>query len=125
MRESAFWGTYPEGEVYTISSDGGESPVWSRDGDEIFYRRGNASMVVRVTTSPEFRAAAPEVLHEQRFDWGVGAASLYPTYRKPFDVILGAAKTGEWRTLGDDFRTLPARELLGVFTQIDQMQLSI
>ncbi len=30
-----------------------------------------------------------------------------------------------WRALGDDFRTLPARELLGVFAQIDQMQLSI
>jgi site-specific DNA recombinase len=26
----------------------------------------------------------------------VDAVSLYPTYRKPFDLILGAAKTGEW-----------------------------
>ena len=31
----------------------------------------------------------------------VDAASLYPTYRKPFDLILGAAKTGEWRAWGD------------------------
>jgi site-specific DNA recombinase len=26
----------------------------------------------------------------------VDAASVYPTYRKPFDLICGAAKTGEW-----------------------------
>jgi serine/threonine-protein kinase len=71
-RREVYVRTYPEGDVYTISGDGGESPVWSRDGDEIFYRRGNAFMAVPVTTSPEFRAAAPELLHEQRFDWGIG-----------------------------------------------------
>jgi len=26
----------------------------------------------------------------------IDAASLYPTNRKPFELILGAAKTGEW-----------------------------
>ena len=77
-RREVYVRSFPEGEVTTISSDGGESPIWSRDGDEIFYRRGNAFMAVRVTTSPEFRAAAPELLHEQRFDWGVGLApALY------------------------------------------------
>jgi hypothetical protein len=29
------------------------------------------------------------------------SVSLYPTYRKPFDLILGAAKTGEWYARGD------------------------
>jgi site-specific DNA recombinase len=29
------------------------------------------------------------------------ATSVYPTYRKPFDLICGAAKTGEWYARGD------------------------
>ena len=29
------------------------------------------------------------------------AASVYPTYRKPFDLICGAAKTGGWYARGD------------------------
>ncbi|MGA8153286.1 MAG: recombinase family protein [Terriglobales bacterium] len=36
----------------------------------------------------------------------VGSASLSPTYRKPFDLIFQRAKTEEWYTLQDDFRTL-------------------
>lgn len=37
---------------------------------------------------------------------GIDAASLYPTYRRPFDLIFQRAKTEEWRALEDDFRTL-------------------
>jgi hypothetical protein len=33
----------------------------------------------------------------------VDAASVYPTYRKPFDLILQRAKTEEW--LSRSFRT--------------------
>lgn len=35
----------------------------------------------------------------------VDAASVYPTYRKPFDLIFLRAKNEEWRAQGDDFRT--------------------
>ncbi|MGH9717265.1 MAG: recombinase family protein [Candidatus Acidiferrales bacterium] len=31
----------------------------------------------------------------------IDAASLYPTYRKPFDLIFDKAKTGEWRARRD------------------------
>jgi hypothetical protein len=31
----------------------------------------------------------------------VDAVNIYPTYRRPFDLILGAAKTGEWYARGD------------------------
>jgi site-specific DNA recombinase len=31
----------------------------------------------------------------------IDSVSIYPTYRKPFDLILGAAKTGEWYARGD------------------------
>lgn len=31
----------------------------------------------------------------------IDAASVYPTYRKPFDVIFQRAKNEEWRALRD------------------------
>ena len=34
-----------------ISSGGGISPAWSKNGDEIFYTHGDAMMAARVTTS--------------------------------------------------------------------------
>jgi hypothetical protein len=36
---------------------------------------------------------------------GIHAVSLYPTYRRPFDLIFQQAKTEEWRAQGDDIRT--------------------
>jgi hypothetical protein len=41
----------------------------------------------------------------------IDAANLYPAYRKPFDLIFQAAKTKEWWTLVDDFRTLRSNSL--------------
>jgi len=38
----------------------------------------------------------------------VDSASLYPIYRKPFDLIFERAKMEEWCALGGDFRTLVA-----------------
>ena len=38
----------------------------------------------------------------------IDAASVYPTYRKPFDVILAKGKNEGWRAQGDDFRTFLA-----------------
>jgi hypothetical protein len=31
----------------------------------------------------------------------IDAVSIYPTYRKPFDLIFQRAKTEEWRAWGD------------------------
>ena len=33
---------------YQVSSDGGVEPVWSREGDEIFYRSGDRLMVADI-----------------------------------------------------------------------------
>ena len=35
----------------------------------------------------------------------VDAVNVYPTYRKPFDLIFQRVKTEEWCAQGDDFRT--------------------
>jgi Tol biopolymer transport system component len=37
---------------WQVSPSGGDSPLWSRDGQEIFYRDGNAVIAVSVKTSP-------------------------------------------------------------------------
>lgn len=64
-------------------------------------RRRNA-LGLFCTTANEFKNAGTAqaeraqllrfVLSNCRLD----AASVYPTYREPFDLICGAAKTGEW-----------------------------
>lgn len=38
--------------------------------------------------------------------------SLWPTYRKPFDLIFQRTKNEEWSALADDFRTFSGRGLL-------------
>ena len=40
-----------KGERTFVSINGGSSPVWSRDGKELFYRAGDALMSVTVSTT--------------------------------------------------------------------------
>ena len=51
----------PKGRIQ-ISSGGGTSPAWSKDGTEIFYARGDAMIAARVTTSPGVRVLSREEL---------------------------------------------------------------
>jgi Tol biopolymer transport system component len=54
---------YPgPGGKFLISTEGGATPRWSRDGRELFYRNGDKMMAVDVQTSPGFRAGSPKVL---------------------------------------------------------------
>ncbi len=56
---------YPEmNRIIPISKESGEEPIWSRSGDELFYRNKNKWMVVSISTEPEFTAGPPEVLFE-------------------------------------------------------------
>jgi len=45
-----------------VSTDGGFEPVWSRNGRELFYRRGNAMVASTITTEPVFAAGSPRTL---------------------------------------------------------------
>jgi serine/threonine-protein kinase len=59
-RSEVFVRTFPEGkEAWRISSGGGASPVWSRDGRSLSYLNGNEIKTVPVTLSPEFSAGEP------------------------------------------------------------------
>ena len=55
--------TYPNlTEKIAISTDGGTCPVWSHDGRELFYRQGDAVMVVSVDTGAGLRPGKPRRL---------------------------------------------------------------
>ena len=50
-----------------ISTDGGQQPLWSPDGSELFYRSPRGMMAVPVDTEPTFSAGDPEVLFERQY----------------------------------------------------------
>jgi Tol biopolymer transport system component len=63
-----FVGPIEDGDVrWQVSSDGGEEPVWSPDGDELYYSKGRTWYVVDVTSSPRFEAGVPRVLFEGNY----------------------------------------------------------
>jgi serine/threonine-protein kinase len=51
-------------ERFQASADGGTSPLWSIDSRAIFYRKGVSVFRVNVTTSPAFKAGAPQELFQ-------------------------------------------------------------
>lgn len=53
---------------WQISTDGGHTPVWSRDGRELFYLSSSKMFAVEVTTSPTFSVSVPRVLFEGDFE---------------------------------------------------------
>src|SRR5262249_47727337 len=55
---------------WSVSTQGGTSPRWNRNGKEIFYRNGNAMMSVEVSASPELTLSPPRLLFEQRYAYG-------------------------------------------------------
>jgi len=57
----SFPGVESEGRTQ-ISTNGGDSPIWSPDGKELFYRNGDSFMGVAVETAPTFKPGKPKVL---------------------------------------------------------------
>ena len=102
------------GEKIAISTNGGSNPVWSRDGRKLFFRQGDAMMVVDVTTTGGvFRAArerqlftAKDLGFRESFDVSVDGKRFLMVHREPgswpsqLDVVLNC--------LGDLPRTKPA-----------------
>jgi eukaryotic-like serine/threonine-protein kinase len=56
---------YPgPGGKWQVSTNGGAEAMWNRNGRELFYRSGNAMMVVAITTQAGFVAGTPRKLFE-------------------------------------------------------------
>jgi Tol biopolymer transport system component len=52
---------------WKISTDGGNSPLWSPNGRELFYRNGDAVIAVAVETKPTFKYGRPALLFSGTF----------------------------------------------------------
>jgi len=61
---------------WQISRDGGISPVWAPRGQELFYRNGEAMMVVGINSEPPFTQGSPAVLFMGRYTFGGGSCCL-------------------------------------------------
>jgi Tol biopolymer transport system component/predicted Ser/Thr protein kinase len=61
--------SFPQpGGKWQISTDGGQSPVWSRDGRELYYRSlDNKIMAVEIKPGARFQFGAPKALLAVRF----------------------------------------------------------
>ena len=69
---------YPgPGRKYAVSTNGGNEPVWSRDGRELFFRTGSTMMVVDVHLEPEFQAGELKELFQGNFRSAPAANSNY------------------------------------------------
>jgi serine/threonine-protein kinase len=67
-RREVYVQAFPDlGAKRQVSTDGGDEPVWSRDGKELFYRHGDDMMVVEVHLRPAFDAEVPHVLFQGRY----------------------------------------------------------
>jgi len=56
---------FPEvdkGGPWQISTDGGNSPLWSPNGRELFYRNGDEVISIAVETEPTFKVGRSEIL---------------------------------------------------------------
>ena len=62
-------------QVSTGTSRSPPFPRWSRDGRELFYRKGNQMMVVPVRTGESFSAGTPQALFEGSFGRGYDVTS--------------------------------------------------
>ena len=67
-----------EGERRMVSTDGGEMPLWSRDGRELFFTSGKGLMVVTVSSGDTLTAGTPRVLHAGPFSiYSINASTGY------------------------------------------------
>jgi len=55
------------GEEWTLSTDGGNEPVWARKTGQLFYRQGDAMMAVDITTTPSAVVGKPQKLFQKSY----------------------------------------------------------
>jgi eukaryotic-like serine/threonine-protein kinase len=77
-REEVYLVPYPvSGAPVQVSTDGGREPIWSKRGDELFYRKGPGVWSVRLGVPP--RVSEPQLLFSGEYD-------MRPAARPSYDV---------------------------------------
>jgi Tol biopolymer transport system component len=70
-REEVYVCSFPDpGGKVQVSTEGGTEPMWSRDGNELFYRNGEKMMAVAFSTAPDFAPSRPTLLFEGPYEMG-------------------------------------------------------
>jgi dipeptidyl aminopeptidase/acylaminoacyl peptidase len=82
-RNEVYVCTFPEvtGGKWQVSMNGGDSPLWSRDGRELFFRNGDDAFATTVRTDPAFRYESPKHLFKGAYvaaGFVLGALELSP-----------------------------------------------
>jgi len=75
--ENASARTEQSSRKWPVSTDGGASPVWRRDGHELYFRSGDSMMAARIETHPEFSIGQPQQLFRLFKGWSPGRFSPY------------------------------------------------
>jgi len=82
-------------EKVPVSTNGGNSPRWSRDGTELFYRSGDSVMFVSVKNQPRLSLGGiPRALIKGEYvdnDWDVSADGKRFLLIRPPDISGGAS----------------------------------
>lgn len=88
---------------WQVSASGGSEPLWSRGGNEIFFRASTGDMTtVPVTTNPSFSAGTPRAL------FPAGGYALGPSYRA-YDVTPDGRRFLMFRPLSDSAASPPTQ----------------
>src|SRR5208282_839208 len=69
-------------EVLAVSSNGGAEPLWSPDGKELFYRRGDAFLVVSVNAAGALAVGNERKLLEMQRPFSLRSLPLYAFARR-------------------------------------------
>lgn len=69
---------FPTGAKIQISNDGGNDPVWRRDGRELFYRDGDRMMAVPISMGETFNAGRAEELWRAPYSHGMSSSCGAP-----------------------------------------------
>ncbi len=82
-----------------ISNAGGDSPLWSRDGRELFYMAQGKMMAVTVRTPAALSVSAPVVLFQGTFSDDIGCEYDVASDGKEFVMIRPPESTPSPRVL--------------------------
>jgi len=74
-RDEIYLQRFPElGNKRSVSTDGGAQPVWSHDGETLYYRGSRSIMSVTISHREPYQVGAPEALFPDDFVKGQGSA---------------------------------------------------
>jgi hypothetical protein len=85
------WHLVTSNRKWQVSTGGGDSPLWSHDDRELFYRNSDSVIAVDVQTDPTFKAGKPKPLFQGAYLSSGGHAWDLPPDGRRFLMIKETA----------------------------------